>query len=48
VWREPFGFASSVASVQLELDGVLLGAEDTVAPFESLWNAADSSMAFTR
>jgi hypothetical protein len=32
----------SVAGVQFELDGAPLGAEDTVAPYEFLWNTANS------
>jgi Bacterial Ig domain len=33
---------SRVAGVQFQLDGAQLGAEDTAAPYEMLWNAADS------
>ena len=34
---------SGVAGVQFQLDGAPLGAEDTAAPYELLWNAADSA-----
>jgi hypothetical protein len=33
---------NGVVGVQFELDGALLGAEDTLPPYELLWNAANS------